>query len=191
MKARDFVVRPVTPADFPVIAGLFGERGACAGCWCMWWRVPRGGKTWAAVRGAPNRRALKLLVERGRVHAVLALAAEDDRAVGWCNFGPRADFPRVETVRAVRREWSAGTWAVNCFYVAAGWRRRGVARALLDAATRLAFAAGATEVEGYPGVPVGGRIAYTGSPSMFAKAGFRDVGGSEGRRLMLRRRAPR
>jgi ribosomal protein S18 acetylase RimI-like enzyme len=179
-------IRPLREDDFPTIAALFGERGASSGCWCMWWRVPRGGKTWEAARGAPNRRALRTLVEGGRVHALLAFAG--DRPVGWCNYGPRGDFPRLETVRAIRREWGPTTWSINCFYVAAGWRRRGVARALLDEATRRAFAAGATEIEGYPIVVVE-RAGYTGTPAMFARAGYEDCGGSVGKRLMIRRLA--
>jgi GNAT superfamily N-acetyltransferase len=180
-------VRSVTPDDFPLIAALFGPRGACGGCWCMWWRVPRGGKTWEAARGEPNRRALRALVQRDEVHALLAF--DGDEPVGWCQYGPRADFPRLETVRALRRAWDDGTWTVNCFYIKPGWRGRGVARLLLDEATRRALAAGAREVEGYPAVPRGGKLpgafAWTGVPSLFARAGYRDAGGSTGKRLMI------
>jgi hypothetical protein len=33
--------RPVTPARWPDLEQLFGERGACGGCWCMVWRLSR------------------------------------------------------------------------------------------------------------------------------------------------------
>jgi hypothetical protein len=32
-------IHPLTPALWPAIENLFGEIGACNGCWCMYWRV--------------------------------------------------------------------------------------------------------------------------------------------------------
>jgi hypothetical protein len=34
-------IYPVTIKRWDDLASLFGPRGACAGCWCMWWRVRR------------------------------------------------------------------------------------------------------------------------------------------------------
>src|SRR5688572_287492 len=94
-------IRPLTPADWPVVERLFGPKGACGGCWCMWWRVAMGGKTWHAAKGDPNRKRFRQLIEAGDVHAVLAFAG--DEPVGWCCFGPRSDFPRLERVKGLRR----------------------------------------------------------------------------------------
>jgi GNAT superfamily N-acetyltransferase len=170
-------VRTITPADWPRIAALFGEKGACGGCWCMWWRVPRGGKLWESVKGAPNRASLERIVKAGEQHAVLAFA--DGQPVGWCSFGPRAAFPRLETVRAFRREWTPETWAVVCFYIHPRWRRKGVAGRLLEAAAARAFELGAREIEGYPVESKTGALpaafAYTGVPRLFEAAGFRPL----------------
>jgi hypothetical protein len=32
-------IRPLTPALWPALVDLFGEKGACGGCWCMYWRI--------------------------------------------------------------------------------------------------------------------------------------------------------
>lgn len=32
-------VLPLTPDLWPALEDLFGERGACNGCWCMYWRI--------------------------------------------------------------------------------------------------------------------------------------------------------
>lgn len=145
----------------------------------MWWRVPRGGKLWEKTKGESNRKQLKALVESGKIHAVLAL--DGGAPIGWCCFGPRHTFPRLETVKAIRRETTPETWSITCFYVAPGRRARGLGAALLDAATELAFAAGARELEGYPVVPQEPRrrmpdaFAWTGVPAMFQRAGYHDV----------------
>lgn len=184
-------VRTVTPEDWPNIEALFGERGACGGCWCMWWRVPRGGKLWESVKGEPNRVALRKLARAGALHAVMAF--ENGEPAGWCCFGPRADFPRVETVRAIRPQpWGEGTWAVVCFYIPARWRNRGVAGRLLEAATRRAFELGAEEVQGYPAVPGKGHLpaafAYTGVPRLFEAAGYTEARREGSRAVWVKRR---
>src|SRR5437773_770027 len=33
--------RAVTRDRWPDLEELFGPRGACGGCWCMWWKLPR------------------------------------------------------------------------------------------------------------------------------------------------------
>jgi GNAT superfamily N-acetyltransferase len=171
--------------DGPVIARLFGVNGACAGCWCMHWRVEKGGATWRACRGEPNRRAFLKLLRGGRVHGALAFAGE--RPVGWCNFGPRTDFPRLRRSRVLAYEAAPGTWSVNCFFVAAGWRRQGVASALLRTAMATAFARGARVLEGYPpGGALTAPFAWTGTRSLFARAGFKPS--AENPRVWLKRR---
>jgi GNAT superfamily N-acetyltransferase len=184
-------VRPVVPADWRAIEKLFGERGACGGCWCMSWRVPRGGQLWEESKGEPNRRSLRRLVESGEQHAIMAFA--EGEPVGWCSFGPRTVFPRLERVKAFRRDWQPGTWSIVCFYIHPRWRRHGIAQRLLEAAVERAFELGAREVEAYPVEWKNGRapaaFAYTGVPAMFDVAEFELLSGppANGRRVYLKR----
>lgn len=177
--------------DWPVIEELFGPRGACGGCWCMHWRVERGGRLWREQSGEPNRRAFKKLVETGGVRGVLSFAG--DAPVGWCCFGPHHDFPRLLRARSLARERHPDSWCIVCFYVTAGWRGSGVASGLLDAATDASFAAGAAEVEGFPVDPQGAlpnAFAWTGLASMFAAAGYRRIGGKGTGKAMYLRSSP-
>jgi GNAT superfamily N-acetyltransferase len=187
-------VRAVGKDDWPGIVELFGERGACGGCWCMWPRVPRGGKLWEELKGAKNRESFRRLVKAGRVHAVMAFAGEVP--VGWCSFGPRSTFPRLETVRALKREGAPDAWSVVCFYIHPRWRRRGVGILLLRAATEAAFAAGAAEIEGYPvpprsAAPIPAAFAWTGVPAQFSAAGYRKLPRRAGRPIYVKRPAAR
>ena len=174
-RAERIEVRPLDPHDWPVIEDLFGENGACGGCWCMSWRVPHGGKLWEQSKGEKNRRAFKRLVQAGEVHGCLAFV--DSEPVGWCCIGPRGDFPRLATIKALQLPWDEGTWSVTCFFIRSRWRNRGVASALLRAAVKLARDQGARELEGYPVRPYGdGRIpaafAWTGVPRLFQEQKF-------------------
>jgi GNAT superfamily N-acetyltransferase len=172
-------VRPLSKEDWPVVAQLFGPNGACGGCWCMWWRVPQGGKLWDESKGDKNRDAFRRLVRAGKVHAVLAFAG--DEPVGWCSFGPRESFVRMKRMRAFQRESPQGTWSIVCFYIPSRWRGRGVATALLEAATARALELGAKAIEGYPKVPkedgsrMPGAFAWTGVPALFERVGYEEM----------------
>jgi GNAT superfamily N-acetyltransferase len=172
-------VRPLEPTDWPIIVQLFGDNGACGGCWCMWPRIPRGGKLWEDLKGAKNRDRLRRLIRAGKVHGVLAFCGEEP--VGWCSFGPRRTFPRLQRVRALQREWSEDTWSIVCFYIPAAWRGRGIATHLLEAATHHALRLGAREIEGYPVMPknpaepLPAAFAWTGVPALFEKAGYSEL----------------
>jgi len=178
-RAGQVTVRPLRAGDWPVIEELFGPNGACGGCWCMWWRLPRGGKLWQQSKGARNKLAFKKLVTAGQVHGVLAFAG--DNPVGWCCIGPRSNFPRLERSKALRTDWKERTWSVVCFYVRAGWRGRGVAGALLEAAVKLARKLGAAELEAYPvrrqegGRKVSPAFAWTGFAVLFERYRFVNV----------------
>jgi GNAT superfamily N-acetyltransferase len=172
-------IRPLSPSDWPNIENLFGKNGACGGCWCMWWRVPRGGKLWAESKGEKNRRALRQLITTGKVHGCLAFA--DDLPVGWCCVGPRRDFPRTERSNALKSEWDEKTWSVTCFFIRNGWRNQGISSSLLRESVKLARSHGAKTVEGYPikinwtRGQIPGAFAYTGLPQMFERQRFVDI----------------
>jgi len=169
-------LRSLAPGDWPAVERLFGARGACGGCWCMLWRVERGGKSWDAFKGEPAKAAFRAGIEEGRVQGMLAFAGEE--AVGWCSLGPREDFPRLLRSRVLQRERAGPSWAITCLFLARSARRQGLGIRLLEAAAHHAFAAGAEEVEGYPvrvapGARMSASFVWTGTPAMFDRAGFK------------------
>jgi GNAT superfamily N-acetyltransferase len=188
---RRLNVRPLSPEDWAVIEALFGDRGACGGCWCMYWRSPFGGQKFKARLGETNRKDFRALVEAGSVHGVLAF--DGDRPVGWCSIGPREDFPYLERSRVLKTDWKPGTWSVTCFFIPAGERGRGVAAALLDGAVKLARKRGAKEIEGYPvrvrpdGARLAAAFAWTGVPALFENGGFEPLERDEDRVVYRRR----
>jgi GNAT superfamily N-acetyltransferase len=171
-------VRALEPGDWEALEGLFGDRGACAGCWCMAWRLSQ--KQWEAGRGARNRDAFRRLVRSGRASGAIVLAS--GRAVGWCSAAPRADFAGLAGRPSLATDWDGSTWSVTCFFIEREWRGRGLGAKLLSAAVALARARGATRIEGYPVRPPrgGGQLpaafAWTGLPQLFERCGFERLG---------------
>ncbi len=167
--------RPLTPGRFGDLEALFGARGACGGCWCMWWRLARA--EFNRQKGDGNRRSMRRIVDSGEVPGILAYAG--GAPVGWCCIGPRERFSALERSRVLARVDDRPVWSIVCFFVARPWRRRGITVRLIEAAVKHARRRGARVVEGYPVVPRKGEMpaafAFMGLPSAFEKAGFREV----------------
>lgn len=119
------------------------------------------------------------------------LAYLDGVPVGWCAFGPRTEMERLQRSRTIPKVDELPVWSVVCFVVRTGFRRRGVARALLDGAISYARTCGAVALEGYPvdtaGARISGSFAYVGTTSMFEAAGFTRVQETAGRSAGLPR----
>lgn len=168
-------IHPLTPARWRDLEALFGERGACGGCWCMYWRLTRS--DYERKKGAGNKKAFKKVVDSGPPPGLLAYT--DGKPVASCAIGPREIYPALERSRVLARIDDAPAWSVTCFFVARPFRRQGVTVELLKAATAFARKNGAGVVEGYPVEPRKGRMpdvfAYTGLPSAYRKAGFMEV----------------
>lgn len=182
---------PASAAPWADLEALFGPRGACAGCWCMAWRRPR--REYEAGKGAGNRAALQALWQAGAPLGLLGYV--DGAPVGWVSVAPQAQFAHFATSRALRPDGDPqAVWCVSCLFVAAAWRRHGLATRLVQAARDWALAQGAVRVEGYPVEPRSTSAApvflWTGPTAAFEGAGFRRVANPHGTRPIYRHPAP-
>ena len=166
---------PLTIDRWDDFEKLFGPRGACGGCWCMYWRLIHS--EFERNKGDMNKRAMKRLVKSGEVPGIIAY--ESDEPVAWCSIAPREQFIRLGRSRILKPVDDKPVWSVVCFFIAKRARKQGFSLAILNAATRFAAERGAGIVEGYPVEPKKGKtadvFAYTGLASVFIKAGFDEV----------------
>ncbi len=166
---------PVTPRRWRDLEKLFGARGACGGCWCMWWRLK-----WSQFekqKGAGNKKALKKIGGAGEAPGLLAYAGGEP--VGWCSITPRENYPKLERSRILKKVDDQPVWSAICFFVAQPYRRQGLSVKLLRAAVAYAKKKGARMVEGYPVEPKKKNFpcvfACIGLASAFRRAGFKEV----------------
>jgi len=170
----DIQVVPATVdrwADVVTLLGRSGDRG----CWCQ---APRGLVAGGATsEPGARRQALRAQLDDDPPAGMLAYI--DDEVAGWCGFGPRPKLPRLVRSRTIPTIDDRPVWSILCFNVRVGYRRRGVAAALLDGVIEFARRSGAPGLEAYPIDPGGGRVdtsfGYVGVTSMFERAGFRRV----------------
>jgi GNAT superfamily N-acetyltransferase len=177
---------PLTPERWDDLVELFGSNGACGGCWCMWWKRSR--EQFAQNKGTPNRRSFKALVDRGDVPGFLAY--EHSKVVAWCAVESRERYPVLARSRALAPVDAEPVWSVTCFFVRAGYRRRGLSLSMLEHAKRFAASRGGRLLEGYPkdlvGAFPGASSVWTGAASTFVKAGFSEIARRTPKRPIMR-----
>jgi GNAT superfamily N-acetyltransferase len=175
-------IRPLTPDLWPDLEDLFGEKGACNGCWCMYCRI---GSAYRKQPADKNKAAFRAIVKRGPPPGLLAF--DGDRAVGWCQVTPRDELPALDRSWRLKRVDDLPVWALSCFYVRIGYRRKGVTKALISAALKVAKRAKAPALEAYPfDADVSPSASSTGFATTFARAGFKVVARRDPPRPIMR-----
>lgn len=136
-------------------ARLF-DAASCA-CYCRYWHFEGTKNEWldrCAHRPEENVRELAEAL-RARDVTARGLVAVDARGggeiVGWMKLAPRERMAKLTKLPVYRHlPFEQGTWTIGCFVVHPDWRRRGVARALAEAAEGSVRAWGGRFVEAHP-----------------------------------------
>ena len=190
-------VVPANEASAEDLTAIFGVRGYPASCQCQRFKI--GHHEWTDTP-----RVLRLERLRQETHCGDPGAARtsglvaylDGEPVGWCAVEPRTAYPRLPPARVAWKRRGedpddASVWAVTCFVTRAGFRRRGIMRALAQATVKFARERGARALEGYPMITspdhdvTWGEL-FVGSRSAFAAAGFAEVSHPTLRRVVMR-----
>jgi GNAT superfamily N-acetyltransferase len=138
---------------------LFGEKGACGGCWCMSWRLKRA--QFEGQKGEANKKEMKGLINKGEMPGLLGYY--DGKPIAWCSVAPREKFIRLENSKVLKRIDDEPVWSVSCIFIAKEFRRRGVSAQLLKAVIEFCRSQGAKIIEAYPQEPYSQNI-----PAAFA-----------------------
>jgi len=168
--------KPLTIYQWGDFVSLFGERGACGGCWCMLWRLTK--KQFELQKGEGNKRAMKAIVDSGEVPGILAY--HNTETIGWCAIALRSFYSALSRSRILQPIDDRTCWSIACLFIEKPYRKKGVSIELLRAACEYAKSQGAELVEGYPVEPKSGKdipaaFAWTGLPKAFIRAGFKEI----------------
>jgi GNAT superfamily N-acetyltransferase len=177
---------PVTKKRWTDFETLFGERGACGGCWCMFWRLPR--KEFESQKGEGNRKAMKTIIQAGKIPGILGFS--QDRPVAWCSVAPRDEFSALDRSRILKPVDNLPVWSISCFFVEKKYRRKGLSTQMIKAAVDYVKKNGGSVVEAYPVEPkkdkMADAFAWTGLASAFIKAGFKECARRSSTRPIMR-----
>jgi GNAT superfamily N-acetyltransferase len=170
---NQLTIEPLTKENWDKFVELFGDKGACGNCWCMYYRLSkadfRKGKS-----DEGNRDAMEELVRNGKPAGLLGLL--EGRAIAWCAFAPREDFIKLDNSRVHKRIDDKPVWSIPCLFIDKPYRRSGVSVQLLKGAAEYAKQNGIKIIEAYPSIPTQDKIpdsfAWTGLYKSFERAGF-------------------
>lgn len=166
------------------LAALF-ERVDCP-CYCRYWDFPGDARQWqdrcANARGVNRTELLEALATANAAGegliGLVALAA-DGSCVGWMRLERPGRMGKLYDGRLYRglpclTGERRDVLTVACFLVDEAWRRRGVARRLLQEALEVATAAGARALEAFPRRAEGVSDAehWMGPPALYEELGF-------------------
>jgi GNAT superfamily N-acetyltransferase len=178
---------PLTRNNWDKFVQLFGEKGACGNCWCMYYRRKKAdfieGKT-----DEGNKTAMKELVWSDQPTGLLAFYEE--QPIAWCAFAPREDFLKLENSRVHKRIDTNAAWSIPCTFIDKKFRRQGVSVALLKGVIAYAKQNGIKIIEAYPTIPTQEKLpdsfAWIGLLKSFERAGFVVVDRTSKSRPMVR-----
>jgi hypothetical protein len=178
---------PLTTDRWDHFEHLFGPRGACAGCWCMYWKLPR--KDFTAGQGDQNRLLQREIVASGQTPGLLAYL--DGIPAGWIAVEPRENYPLLKNSHFLKPLDDIPVWSVTCFFIIRKYRNQGLTIALLKAAIDHVALTGGMVIEGYPVEPrtqekLPPAFVYTGLASAFLQVGFVEVGRRSETRPIMR-----
>jgi GNAT superfamily N-acetyltransferase len=165
-----FTVKPLSQSTWPAFAALVERhKGVWGGCWCLAFHAE--GKA-----PGPHRRAQKeLRVNHGTAHA--ALVFDRHECIGWCQFGPPDELPRIKHLRVYNEgQTELPDWRITCFFVAKEYRGQGVAAVALDGALAEITRLGGGLIESFPedttNREVSASFLYNSRLALFEAKGF-------------------
>jgi GNAT superfamily N-acetyltransferase len=180
-------VEPVTKKNWNLFMKLFGEKGACGNCWCMYYRLSKADFLSGKIDEG-NKKSMKEIIWAGKPVGLLGLI--EGQPVAWCAFAPREDFIKLEKSRVHKRIDNKKVWSIPCFFIDKNFRRSGISALLLKGAIDYAKREGIKIIEAYPAIPAQDKIpdsfAWFGFYKSFERAGFKIVDRTSKNRPMVR-----
>jgi GNAT superfamily N-acetyltransferase len=200
IKADDLSIVPANHASADDLTAVFGTRDA-GRCNCQ--RFKTRGWFWEQATDEQRRASLRDQANCGDPAATsttgLVAFLKDPAAtpVGWVAVEPRTEYPRLLGLPTVWKgrpdedKRDDSVWAVTCFVVRKGYRRRGITYALAEAAVGYAKANGARALEAYsmltqPGREITWGELHVGARQVFAEAGLAEVSRPSVRHAVMR-----
>jgi GNAT superfamily N-acetyltransferase len=184
---NQLTIEPLSKKNWNEFVKLFGEKGACGNCWCMYYRLSKTDFREGKVDDG-NKRAIKEIVWEDKPVGLLGLL--DGKAIAWCAFAPREDFIKLGNSRVHKRIDDKKVWSIPCFFIDKKFRRSGVSVQLLKGAIKYARENGIKIIEAYPTIPTQDKIpdsfAWIGLFKSFERAGFEIVDRTSKNRPMVR-----
>jgi GNAT superfamily N-acetyltransferase len=178
---------PLTKTNWSKFVQLFGKKGACGNCWCMYYRLNKTDFMEGKINEG-NKDAMQSLVLENKPTGILGFY--DGQPIAWCAFAPREDFIKLKKSRVHKRIDNKPVWSIPCFFIDKNFRRQGVSVEILKGLMKYAKENHISIIEAYPTIPTKESLpdsfAWIGLYKSFERAGFKIVDQTSKNRPMVR-----
>jgi GNAT superfamily N-acetyltransferase len=192
----EVTVVPANEASWADLQTVFGTRGPASRCLCQRFKLARR-ESFASFPAEERAHRLREQTDCGHRESSTTsglVAYLDGEPVGWCAVEARTAYGgllrnnRVPWADRMEDKTDDSVWAVTCLFTRAGFRKRGVSRALARGAVAFARERGARALEGYPMTTKNVLLEelHPGTEGVFADAGFTEVSRPTQRRVVMR-----
>ncbi len=128
----NYEVKELNSTTWPDFEKFFAKHnGVQGGCWCTFYHHTAGRLLKEGLERkdaiALNRKEKRTLVNKGRSHGILVYAG--NQAVGWCQYGPKDELPRIDSGRnysklVISDDQGRKLWRLTCFFVDRDFRKK-------------------------------------------------------------------
>jgi len=154
---------------------LFGEKGACGGCWCMYWR--QKSTDYKKNKNEPNKKLLKKLVDEKKELGLIFYVK--DEPIAWCSVSPRQEIYRIQNSRSFKPIDDQPVWSIVCLFIKKSFRKKGLSVQIIKSVIDYCRKKDVKILEAYPSIPYSPKMpdsfAWTGIDTAFLSAGFNSI----------------
>jgi ribosomal protein S18 acetylase RimI-like enzyme len=126
----------------------FQDNPDWASCYCHFYHFYGTNKEWIKTTGEENRNASINLIQSGKMTGYLAYF--DNKPVGWCNANLKENFQKVLLLKELKTDFDGKLASIVCFIISHLYRRKGIARKLLQYVCKDLKDKGIDCIEAYP-----------------------------------------
>lgn len=176
MREMEIIVKPLSPKIIKDFLNFFDnvaftDNPEWSGCYCQFYHYPGSIKEWGETSKEQKRNASEKLILEEKMKGFLAYV--NNQPVGWCNVNNKeaySSIPYEEESEEIMKDKIA---SVVCFVIAPSYRKKGVARFILQKAIINLREKGFKWLESYPRKgELSDAHSYHGPISLYTSEGF-------------------
>lgn len=188
MREMEINVKPLNPKLIEDFLNFFDnvaftDNPEWSGCYCQFYHFPGNIKEWGDTTKEQNRSASEKLILKEKMKGFLAFV--NDQPVGWCNVNNKEAYSNIPYEDESKEGVKDKIASIVCFVISPSYRKKGIARYLLQKAIIILRENGFKWLESYPRKGLlSDAHSYHGPVSLYSSVGFFVVKETENSMLM-------
>jgi ribosomal protein S18 acetylase RimI-like enzyme len=176
MREMEIIVKPLSSMLIEDFLNFFNnvaftDNPDWSGCYCQFYHFPGSIKEWKKTTKEQNRNASEKLILEEKMKGFLAYV--NNQPIGWCNVNNKEVYSNIPSEDESEEDTKDKIASIVCFVISPNYRRKGIARLLLQKAIINLKENGFKWLESYPRKgDLSNAHSYHGPVSLYSSEGF-------------------